>query len=61
MDRVLATRFGVLAADLVHQKKFGRMVALQGTTVTDVSIGDAVDKLKTLDMDLYKVAEVFFG
>jgi 6-phosphofructokinase 1 len=61
MDRVLATRFGVLAADLVHQKKFGRMVALHGTTVTDVAIGEAVDSLKTLDMELYKTAQVFFG
>jgi 6-phosphofructokinase 1 len=60
-DRVLATRFGVMAADLVHQKKFGRMVALQGRVVTDVDIADAVDKLKTLDMDLYKTAAVFFG
>ncbi|MBS1991878.1 MAG: 6-phosphofructokinase [Cyanobacteria bacterium SZAS LIN-3] len=60
-DRVLATRFGVLASDLVHQKKFGRMVALQGTKLTDVPISEAVDKLKTLDMDLYKTAEVFFG
>jgi len=60
-DRVLATRFGILASDLVHQKKYGRMVALQGTKVTDVAITEAVEKLKTLDMDLYKTAEVFFG
>jgi ATP-dependent phosphofructokinase / diphosphate-dependent phosphofructokinase len=60
-DRVLATRFGVLAADLVHEKKFGRMVVLKGTTLSDVPIEDAVAGIKTLDMDIYKVAEVFFG
>jgi len=60
-DRVLATRFGVMATDLVHQKKFGRMVALSGNKVVDVPIEAGVDSLKTLDMDLYKVAEVFFG
>lgn len=60
-DRVLATRFGVKAADLVHEKKFGRMVALQGNKVVDVPVEEAVDTLKTLDMDLLKVAEVFFG
>jgi len=60
-DRVLATRFGVMASDLVHEKKFGRMVALQGSNVVDVPVEDAVDTLKTLDMDLYKVASVFFG
>ncbi len=60
-DRVLATRFGVLATDLVHEKKYGRMVSLSGNKVTDVPVEDAVDKVKMLDMDLYKVAEVFFG
>ncbi len=60
-DRVLGTRFGVLAADLVHEKKFGRMVSLQGSLVKDVPVAAGVDSLKTLDMDLYKVAEVFFG
>jgi ATP-dependent phosphofructokinase / diphosphate-dependent phosphofructokinase len=60
-DRVLATRFGVHAADLVLQRKFGRMVSLQGNVVCDVPIEKAVDGLKTLDMELYKVAEVFFG
>ncbi|MBK9772262.1 MAG: 6-phosphofructokinase [Candidatus Obscuribacter sp.] len=60
-DRVLATRYGVMAADLVHQKKFGQMVALHCNTLTDVPIQDAVNSLKRLDMDIYKVAEVFFG
>lgn len=60
-DRVLATRFGVMAADLVHEKKFGRMVALQGNKVVDVPVSAGVDSLKTLDMDLYKVSEIFFG
>jgi 6-phosphofructokinase 1 len=60
-DRVLATRYGVRAAELVHQKKFGRMVALQGGNIVDVPIEAGVGKLKTLDMDLYDVAKVFFG
>jgi len=60
-DRVLATRFGVHATDLVHQKKFGYMVSLQGSEVTEVPVESAVDKLKTLDLELYRVAEVFFG
>lgn len=60
-DRVLATRFGVHAVDLIHQNKFGRMVALQGSEITDVPVEEAVDKLKKLDLELYKVAEVFFG
>ena len=60
-DRVLATRFGVAAADIAHQKKFGTMVALHGGQVTDVPVEAGVGQLKTLDMSLYGVAEVFFG
>ncbi|HEY9871630.1 MAG TPA: ATP-dependent 6-phosphofructokinase [Candidatus Obscuribacterales bacterium] len=60
-DRVLATRFGIAATDLVHQKKFGRMVALSGNKIVDVPVEAGVGELKTLDLDLYKIAEVFFG
>jgi len=60
-DRVLATRLGVGAADLVQQKKFGRMVAVQGSQIVDVALEEAVSALKTVDMELYKVASVFFG
>ncbi len=60
-DRILGTRFGVKAADLVHEGKFGKMVALQGTNIVDVPIEAGVGALKTLDEDMYKVAEVFFG
>ena len=60
-DRVLATRFGVKAAQLVNDKKFGRMVSLTGSKLTDVAIEEATGTLKTLDMELYSVAEVFFG
>lgn len=60
-DRILGTRFGVKAADLVHEGKFGRMVALQGTNIVDVPIEAGVGALKTLDQEMYKVAEVFFG
>lgn len=60
-DRILGTRFGVRATDLVHEGKFGRMVALHGTNIVDVPIEDCIGGLKTLDEGMYKVAEVFFG
>ena len=60
-DRVLGTRYGLKAVDLVHEKKFGRMVSLQGNKITDVDVRDAVGKLRTLDMDLYNDVRVFFG
>ncbi|MBM3255196.1 MAG: ATP-dependent 6-phosphofructokinase, partial [Candidatus Omnitrophica bacterium] len=60
-DRVLGTRFGVKAMELVINKKFGRMVALAGNKVIDVGIEDAVAALKTVDMELYEIAKVFFS
>jgi phosphofructokinase-like protein len=60
-DRVLATRFGVKAVELVKAKKFGRMAALSGNKIIDVAIEEAVKELKTVDMELYEIAKVFFG
>ncbi len=59
-DRILGTRFGVKAIELVKDKKYGRMVALAGAKIIDVPIEEAVRVLKTVDMDLYDVAKVFF-
>lgn len=60
-DRILGTRLGVKAVELVKNKKFGRMVALAGIKIIDVSLEDAVKALKTVDMELYDIAKVFFG
>jgi len=48
-DRLLATRYGSAAIDLVDQDKWGRMVALHGTTITDVPIEDAIGTPKHVD------------
>ncbi|MBI5599043.1 MAG: 6-phosphofructokinase [Deltaproteobacteria bacterium] len=60
-DRVLATRYGVKAAELMHEKKFGRMAALQGNKIVDVPLKEAAGKAKTVDMEIYRIASVFFG
>ena len=60
-DRVLATRFGIAAIDAVHEGAFGTMVALQGTTIARVPIGEAVGQPKTVGSDLLDVARVFSG
>jgi 6-phosphofructokinase 1 len=59
-DRVLSTRFGVKAMELVLEKKFGFMVSLRGTDVVAVPIQEGVGTLKTADMKLYDVAKTFF-
>jgi 6-phosphofructokinase 1 len=60
-DRVLATRFGLKAADLVDERLFGRMAALRGDAIVDVSLEEATRELKTVPSDWYAVAEAFFG
>jgi ATP-dependent phosphofructokinase / diphosphate-dependent phosphofructokinase len=60
-DRVLATRYGLKAADLVHEGRFGRMAALHGDSVVDVSLEEATAELKTVPPDWFEVARAFFG
>ncbi len=59
-DRVLGTRFGIKAVELVKNKEFGKMVSLHGTKVVAVDLSQAVSKLRTADLDLYEVAKIFF-
>jgi len=60
-DRILGTRFGVKAVELIEQKKFGRMVSLSGNKIIDVPLDKAVAQLKTVDLELYDIAKEFFG
>lgn len=60
-DRILATRFGIAAIDFVHEGKFGYMAALQGNKIVPVPLKDVVGKRKTVDLELYNIASVFFG
>jgi ATP-dependent phosphofructokinase / diphosphate-dependent phosphofructokinase len=60
-DRVLATRYGLKAADLVHEEQWGQMAALQGDSIVAVSLADAVAELKTVPAEWYEVAKAFFG
>lgn len=58
-DRVLSTRYGVAAVELVNAGDFGKMVGLQGNTIIPVSLEDAVGKLKTVptDGELIRIAK----
>jgi 6-phosphofructokinase 1 len=55
-DRMLATRYGVGAIDLVHKGTFGHMVALKGNLISSVPIADAISKNRTVPQDLVDVA-----
>lgn len=60
-DRVLATRFGLHAIDAVREEAFGQMVALRGTEILRVGLGDATEEIKTVPPSRYEEAKVFFG
>jgi phosphofructokinase-like protein len=60
-DRVLATRYGLKAADLVHEERWGTMAALHGDSIVEVTLADAVAELKTVPPQWYDVARAFFG
>jgi 6-phosphofructokinase 1 len=60
-DRVLATRFGVKAVDMVVNGDFGKMAALKGSEIVPVSLEEVAKGRKTVNMELYEIAKVFFG
>jgi len=60
-DRVLATRFGLKADELVLRGAWGRMASLRGDVIVDVPLADAVATLKTVPPERYAEAEAFFG
>jgi phosphofructokinase-like protein len=47
-DRVLATRFGVAAVELIAEGDFGKMVALRASKIVAVDLADAIGKLKVV-------------
>jgi phosphofructokinase-like protein len=59
-DRILGTRVGAKAAELVAQGKFGQMVALRGNEVVGVSLEEATAKLKTVPPAWLALADTFF-
>ena len=60
-DRLLGTRYGVRAVDLIDQGKFGHMVSLKGNRITDLPMSKAMRSLKFVDPNLIEIAEIFYG
>jgi 6-phosphofructokinase len=55
-DRMLATRYGLGAIDMVHRGEFGRMAALRGNKIISVPLADAIAKNRTVDQEMIDVA-----
>jgi len=60
-DRLLATRFGIKAYEMIREAEWGQMAAIRGNRITSVPLAEAIGQLKYLDEEIYRVAEVFFG
>ena len=60
-DRIIGTRFGLRAVDLVREGRFGHMVALHGTRIDAVPLSEATAGPKQMDLEQFADAEVFFG
>src|SRR3984893_1466404 len=65
-DRILATRFGVAAVDLIAQGGFGKMVCLRNERIEAVDIALAIGQLKTVDpngqlVETAKAVGISFG
>jgi 6-phosphofructokinase 1 len=50
-DRVLATRFGTHAAEMLNDGVFNHMVAMQGAAVTSVPLEQVAGKIKLVPLD----------
>lgn len=48
-DRILATRYGAHATELIAKRKFGQMVALKNEEIVSVPLAEIAGKLKLVD------------
>jgi 6-phosphofructokinase 1 len=60
-DRILGTRFGIAAIDLVHKGEFGKIVVLKGNEIKSIDLKEVMGHYKTVDDYWYDLAKVFFG
>jgi len=55
-DRVLATRYGLGAIDMVHRGEFGMMAALRGNSIKSVPLAEATSTNRKVDAEMLEVA-----
>jgi 6-phosphofructokinase 1 len=60
-DRVLGTRYGVKAVDLIEEGKLGHMVCLKGNQITSIPLLEAMTQLKLVDQDWIRMSRIFDG
>ncbi len=60
-DRILGTKYGVKAMELVLSGDFGRMVALRGNEIVSIPLEYGVSVKKFVPYEYYRLAQIFFG
>src|SRR5437763_12750316 len=55
-DRVLATRYGLGAIDMVHRAEFGRMASLKGNKITSIPLAEATSTNRKVDQEMLEAA-----
>jgi len=55
-DRVLATRYGLSAIDMVHRAEFGQMAALRGNKIISIPLTEAIASNRQVSQEILDVA-----
>jgi 6-phosphofructokinase 1 len=55
-DRVLATRYGLGAIDMVHRGEFGQMAALRGNKIISIPLAEAIASNRKVDQEILDAA-----
>jgi 6-phosphofructokinase len=59
-DRVLATRYGLGAIDMVHRGEFGCMAALRANKIVSIPLLDAISRNRTVDDEMIQIVDGLF-
>ena len=59
-DRVLATRYGLGAIDMVHRAEFGCMAALRSNKIVSIPLKEAISRNRTVDDEMIQIASGLF-
>jgi phosphofructokinase-like protein len=59
-DRVLATRYGLGAIDMVHRGEFGCMAALRSNKIVSISLKEAISKNRVVDNEMIQIVDGLF-
>src|ERR1700683_539104 len=59
-DRVLATRYGLGAIDMVHRGEFGRMAALRANKIVSIPLLEAISRNRVVDNETIQMVDGLF-